>query len=329
MNNLFNITEKICDFILSYLCRIVRILSGKAERMKTKKSSTPCRDEGFFSEEERHEPKTFSPPVTSVSIQQFEKNEYLPWTKGYEEYKWDAIQTVLSANDFAERIGTEHYGYRIDERIVEYPWFFTRLPHQKGKLLDAGSALNHQHLINLPILQNKQLFISTLAPEGKVFNNQSVSYIYEDLREPCFRENYFDWICCISTLEHIGLDNTMLYTSNEVHAECQFEDYIIAMKALLQCLKPGGHFYITVPFGMYVNHKWFQVFDEKMVDNIIATFQPESYDETIFQYKNDCWQYSSREQARNEVYFDINANKNYDPDYAAAARAVACLDLIK
>jgi len=41
---------------------------------------------------------------------------------------------------------------------------------------------------------------------------KGISYIFEDLRESCFRDDYFDIVVSLSTIEHIGLDNTMRYT---------------------------------------------------------------------------------------------------------------------
>src|SRR6266576_4374690 len=38
------------------------------------------------------------------------------------------------------------YGVGFDERVVEYPWLLTR--KFGGRVLDAGSALNHEHLLD-------------------------------------------------------------------------------------------------------------------------------------------------------------------------------------
>ena len=52
-------------------------------------------------------------------------------------------QGVLS--DGALPVG---HGFRLDERIVEYPWLFSRLPSGAGNLLDAGSVLNYEFLLS-------------------------------------------------------------------------------------------------------------------------------------------------------------------------------------
>src|SRR4051794_31947923 len=45
------------------------------------------------------------------------------------------------------------YGRWLDERIIEYPWLFSRLSSGPGKLLDAGSILNHHFIISHPKLK--------------------------------------------------------------------------------------------------------------------------------------------------------------------------------
>jgi hypothetical protein len=92
-------------------------------------------------------------------------------------------------------------------------------------------------------------------------------------------------------------------------------------------LKPGGTLYLTMPFGRHVNHGWFQVFDSAMVDHVIHSFAPSECVETIYQYLPDGWIVSTREAAKDAEYFDIHKSKTYDPDHAAASRAVVCLEM--
>ena len=262
-------------------------------------------------------------------MEAFIQNGYKPWTYGYDAYKWAAIGSALSHEDFSLLPGKPRYGYRIDERIVEYPWFFSRLPQDSGVLLDAGSILNYPQVLAHPKLANKKLFISTLAHEGQAYPERNISYVYEDFRAPCYKEGFFDWICCLSTLEHVGMDNTLHYTFDEEKKECKHNDYITAINALHSCLKPGGTLFLSIPYGTYKNHNWFQVFNATMLDTIINSFSPAKHIETIFQYVDDHWIFSNREQAQNATCFDIHAQKEYDVDFAAFSRGIACLELVK
>ena len=53
------------------------------------------------------------------------------------------------------------YGIGIDERCVEYPWLIAQLDDGPGILLDAGSVLNHDFLLDLPIFRSKMIHILT------------------------------------------------------------------------------------------------------------------------------------------------------------------------
>src|SRR3954454_12407795 len=125
----------------------------------------------------------------------FQRSGMKPWTKGYIEYKLHEIARVLRAGDFRPENLPPGFGFRLDERIVEYPWFFSRLPSGPGVLLDAGSILNFDFLLDQPALQEKQLHICTLAPESECFwqKGKGVSYLFDDLRNLPYRDHWFDW----------------------------------------------------------------------------------------------------------------------------------------
>ena len=252
-----------------------------------------------------------------------------PWKPGYEQHKQRAIAAAISDPAYDPFHLQAGYGWRLDERVVEYPWFYHLLANGPGKLLDAGSALNHWPLLTAPKIRQKSTFISTLAPEGFSAVNQGVSYVYEDLRDTCFRDDYFDTIACISTLEHVGLDNTMLYTAAPEKKEGDEKSHLDCVKQLRRILKISGTLYLSVPFGIHENHGWFQVFDAGMVDELIEAFAPSKLRETIYRYLPEGWIVADRLAAKEATYFDIHKRQNYEPDYAAASRAVVCLELTK
>jgi SAM-dependent methyltransferase len=263
------------------------------------------------------------------AVDTFKANGSLPWTPGYEEHKAASVAAAINDPDhdaFALKPG---YGWRLDERIVEFPWFMSRLPAGESRLLDAGSTLNHAHVLQHPKLKEKKVFISTLAPEHWAAWQWGVSYVFEDMRDACFKDAYFDNIACISTMEHVGLDNTMLYTGEASKNEADGQSYATFLAELRRMLKPGGTLYLSMPFGRHENHGWFQVFDGPMVDEVIRLFRPASHVEIIYQYLPEGWVVSTREAAKDALYFDIHKKKTYDPDHAAASRAVVCLELTR
>ena len=252
-----------------------------------------------------------------------------PWSRGYSEHRTRCIKENIVQGVFNPKKLGKNYGLRIDERIIEYPWLFSRLPIMKGNLLDAGSVLNYQFLLENETLTSKKIFISTLAPEQSCFWKEAVSYVYEDLRNSCFKNCFFDWVVSLSTIEHIGLDNTMLFTSDKSKNENSPETFLKAVQEYKRILKPGGTLYLSVPFGRKAVYRWFQIFDSKMIDQVIETFEPSILNEYHYKYEVSGWRVSSREESAESTYFDYHTTKSYDADYAAASRAVVCLELTK
>jgi SAM-dependent methyltransferase len=221
-----------------------------------------------------------------------------------------------------------NYGFRIDERVVEYPWVLARLGAAEGLLLDAGSALNHEYLLNHPVLINRKIVIYNLSP-GNLLRRNNVSYIFGDLRHTILKDESFEEIVCISTLEHVGMNNTLLYSKDTRFNEFKPNDYLDVVREFRRLLKPGGRLFITVPYGRYENHGWLQQFDHKMVDAVFDAFGPSSHSATYYKYLPDGWQIAKAEECNGCSYFDIHNKQDYEPDYVASARAVACVEMVK
>ena len=256
----------------------------------------------------------------------FLKNGCKPWTQGYGQYRRDQI--IRAMNDQIDIDGLpKGFGFRLDDRIVEYPWVVSQLPKEDSKLLDAGSTLNQDFM--MPLLRRHKTWITTLAPEKRNYLAQGISYTFEDIRALSFKSDYFDTVACISTLEHVGLDNVKIYKDEVSRTELASGGFVEAVQELRRVVRSGGSVLLTVPFGKHVNHGWFQIFDEAMVAQIIEAFNPKSQKQWYFKYTPEGWVNSMPFDLREATYFDINTAKVYDDDFAAASRGLVALRLTK
>jgi SAM-dependent methyltransferase len=250
-----------------------------------------------------------------------------PFSPGYQTVKRQIIKSAVDGGMLREgRDLPSGYGVAMDERVVEYPWVFSRLA-DVGKMLDAGSTFNHDFLLERPPLRGADLTIMTLAPEKRCYWYKGYSYIFGDLRNTMFADHTFDTIASISTIEHIGLDNTLLYTGNPADAEADESGFVPAVREFRRIIKPGGTCFISVPFGKRANLGWYQVFDVAMVDKVVETFKPSAHQIDYFGYARHGWSGGSAASLADATVYDIHTGKGWSDDWAASSRAIACLQL--
>ena len=279
-----------------------------------------------------------------AASQQNMEGGIVPWSSGYELYRSHFITQVLADESLLKRFRygdplPPGYGVGVDERCIEYPWLLTHLENRMEVLLDAGSTLNHDFILEDPSLQGKVIHILTLAPEPNCFWQKGVSYLFCDLRNIFVRDACYDSISCLSTLEHVGCDNR-LFTHREVHSEYRPDDFVPAIQELARVLKPGGRLFLTVPFGTYQHFGFQQVFDKELLSRAIAAFgEVTEVVETFYCYTAGGWNVADVADCTESEYVEwiarawqFNQWPNplpVEPDMAAAARAVACVQLVK
>ena len=248
-----------------------------------------------------------------------------PFVLGYDEYKWFRIKKKIN-NNKKEINETNVAG--IDERIIEYKWIINELSDKRGKLLDAGSTINFKTIIDH--LNNFDVTIQTLFPEKNNFSSNSVSYVYSDLKECIFKENCFDYITCISTLEHVGFNNNHYnYFKNKKYEilENDPKSYLDVIKNFKSILKNDGELYLTLPFGKKQIFNHLQQFDSDEIKKLIDTFAPRSHSKYYYIYKNFKWTECEEKDCK-EVKFRTLEEKN-PVDKAASARSMIFLKLRK
>jgi SAM-dependent methyltransferase len=155
-----------------------------------------------------------------------------------------------------------------------------------------------------------------------------VSCLYEDLRALPYRASYFDAVACISTLEHVGMDNRLYGSDLPPAAEPQREA-ARALDELVRVLAPGGTLFLTVPYGAAEDHGWFRQYDREAGITLgeVRGLTLEAL--SVFRYTAAGWRRSDLDDAADATYRDYQQSPELVADRAAAARAVACMRFMR
>ena len=261
-----------------------------------------------------------------IKLAKYQLGRRVPWSEGYVEARNCAISKQIKNSWFTSNILPAGYGIGFDERIVEIPWVYHQLSVCRGRLWDVGSCLNHSKFLRADKLRDKQIFISNLNPEQKNFNIHAVSYLYEDILNTALRDAQFHEITCISTLEHIGLNNDRY--SRGVSTTQNEELYAKAIIVFRKKLIKGGMLFLTFPYGKRVNRGWFQMFDESMVRRVISTFRPTKKQLTVFRARASGWEKSDLKSTTTCGFFDWSDGTKYCGNIAGS-ESVVCLAMQK
>jgi SAM-dependent methyltransferase len=258
------------------------------------------------------------------------------WRRSYHSLRTLVLEDVLGDPRLLDLFasGAElpwGYGIGLDERCIEYPWFLAKTSSLSREVLDAGSTLNNRLLLRHHRMKGKRLSIITLYPESACFWHLGVSYHFSDLRAMPFRSHWFDEIACLSTLEHVGMDNR-LYSKALTRCQSKTDDFEKALLEIRRVLKPGGRLLLTLPFGKYQNWGIFQQFDAALLERAAEVFRPSQRLDTFYLYRRNGWQIAQIQDCENCSYSDFiirlwspnTKDLKHDPDYAVGARAVVC-----
>jgi len=205
----------------------------------------------------------------------------------------------------------------FDERVVELPWVYGHLG-RAGRLLDVGSTLNAAPHIRLLRSRFEEVtFLNPYRDDGFRSPAAGVAYVTRDARDPGLAPGSFERITCISTLEHVGCDNTR-YGGPARTGEAQdlARARADALRALRRLLAPGGTLLLTVPYGRLEDHGWFIQLDAGALAEAVAAFAPAVAETAFFRFEGG-WQPASAAQCGDARY----------GDRTRGASAVACAAL--
>jgi SAM-dependent methyltransferase len=206
--------------------------------------------------------------------------------------------------------------------VIEIPWALSKYGGGE-RVLEVGCSFaseNPEYIQALRDLNVPELHgIDISSVEAPDFIKKTA-----DIRSSGYETGFFDFILCISTLEHVGMDNTRYYkpiaelpsTSRALSGGSDIE----AMAEMLRILKPGGKLIVTVPFGKRADYSWFFHYDSRAIADLFRPFPTVSVRSEHFQYTTTGW-VPCRADDLSETLYGANG--------APAAAGLACLEVTK
>src|SRR6266496_4170039 len=198
-------------------------------------------------------------------------------------------ETSLIESQLSTLKGSAWDGYRDpistrnkSERVVEIPWALSRYRGER-RVLDIGTSFAlHQwvrHLIGLGIPELYAIDIMPRSVPGLTITNG-------DVRSMLFDDSFFDLIFCISTIEHIGEDNTAYSVS--VRDRGVGGD-VEALREIRRVLRPEGRVIVTVPFGRPQQLGWQRQYDMAMWQDLVDRGGLETEELNVFALSREGW----------------------------------------
>ena len=165
----------------------------------------------------------------------------------------DAVALGLGSRARSEPVRWLHAEGGTDERVVEIPWVLSRL-RASGRVLEVGYAFAEPAYLAGLLRAGVELVGADLAARDV----DGMETVEADVRELPFPDQSFDQVLLVSTLEHIGADNTVygLEVARDGGAR------LAALRELERVLRRDGTRLVTVPLGEPGDHGWFRQEDE-------------------------------------------------------------------
>jgi hypothetical protein len=196
-------------------------------------------------------------------------------------------------------------------------------------VLDAGSVLNYRPVIGA--WRNARfppVSIVTLAYEGHAYPSTTTAYEFADLRQLPYRDEWFSTVMCLSTIEHVGLDNRIYGAAAEGPSN-PTREALRALRELQRVLRRGGTLLLSVPFGRSANRGWFRVFDGPDLEPLVSAPGWEAQRVRYFRAERAGWREVAAHDAEGAGYNEPpgRPGQRTAPEWVAAAEAVALVEM--
>jgi SAM-dependent methyltransferase len=164
----------------------------------------------------------------------------------------DAVALGLGARARGERLSWLQAPGGTDERVVEIPWVLSRLVLE-GRVLEVGYAYAEPVYVAGLLRAGVELVGVDLAERDV----EGMERITADVRALPLPDDSVDQVLLVSTLEHVGADNTGYGLPAEDDSGSRGD----GLRELGRVLRPKGTLLVTVPLGEPGERGWFRLDD--------------------------------------------------------------------
>jgi SAM-dependent methyltransferase len=161
----------------------------------------------------------------------------------------DGVARGLAARLSNERPHELVASAAMDERPIEIAWALGRY-RGEPRVLDIGYAFAEPVWLSAVTTARPRTLTGLDLVEREV---PGLSAVVGDVRRMPFRDRSFDVIFCISTLEHVGADNTRYGSMKEGDPTGPVD----ALRELRRVVTRDGRILLTVPCGEHEGDDWY------------------------------------------------------------------------
>lgn len=206
-----------------------------------------------------------------------------------------------------------YLGAGSSERVIEIPWALSRYTGEE-RVLEVGYAFAEPRY--LEALRRLDI------PELHGFDQTEMELPWMvrhhgDIRDAPLPDATYDLVLCISTIEHIGMDNSRYDGGSEQDLDGDRR----ALAELARIVRPGGRIVLTVPYGRDEDCGWYRHYGEERWQQLLASVDCTITAERYFLYEEARgWRPADPSELRQVGYQDHGAPN---------AAGVACAELTR
>jgi SAM-dependent methyltransferase len=220
----------------------------------------------------------------------------------------DAVALGLGARARGERLTWLQAPPGTDERVVEIPWVLSRLV-ASGRVVEVGYAYAEAAYLGALVRAGLDVVGIDLAERDV----EGIERIVADVRALPFDDASVDQALLVSTLEHVGADNTAYGLAAETDGGSRAD----ALRELARVLRPDGRLLVTVPLGEPGDHGWFRLDDVGGWTRLFTSAGLFVEEQEAYELTDDGWRAAPSFRAEGVGY----------GDRGPAASAVLCTEL--